>query len=279
MPTNIQKNFKKQMREFQKRQKNKGDEGFYSYIERDYINNYYENKKRKRKFAISGAGIISLLILGWNIYAGSTWLNHIVYKFTGTTLSSVIETHNRESGGHKNKQEKSLISFQNIFESKLKKREAIFEYLSSMEHIKLEDLSVNVFNRLAENPDIGALDAKTYGLLHVDETKKELERYITEMHQINSPPELEVYHRAKIKQLELCYKAVELMGKYFETFNLDLDNDSGVMEGMPILLDINVLANEIEIYKEIAQEELIKAFEETGIEYKIYGGEIKYFRD
>lgn len=78
MPTNIQKNFKKQMREFQKRQKNKGDEGFYSYIERDYINNYYENKKRKRKFAISGAGIISLLILGWNIYAGSTWLNHIV---------------------------------------------------------------------------------------------------------------------------------------------------------------------------------------------------------
>lgn len=89
MPTETQKNFRKQMQMLEKElNEDKEKQGFYSYIERDYINSYY-SKKGKKKAIITTISIGSILFVLWNSYAVLTWIAPVVDSITEGKLKSL----------------------------------------------------------------------------------------------------------------------------------------------------------------------------------------------
>jgi hypothetical protein len=70
--TETQKNFRKKMKDLEKENKHKKIDGvsqpYYSYYERDVINNYYD-KKRTKKRIFQGISLVSIMFILWNSYA------------------------------------------------------------------------------------------------------------------------------------------------------------------------------------------------------------------
>jgi hypothetical protein len=76
MPTETQRNFKKQMKEIKNDLDNKANDSFYSYIEKDHIRNYYDSKNSRQIIAkISFGSIISLLLIVYSLY---TWIKPVL---------------------------------------------------------------------------------------------------------------------------------------------------------------------------------------------------------
>ncbi|WFD09426.1 hypothetical protein [Tepidibacter hydrothermalis] len=105
MATETQKNFRKQMKEIEKESKNKNQETFYSYIEKDHISGYY-SKRKKKKIIISSISLCSILIFLWNFYALSTWLNPVIHSITNKNIPTTVPvlsfnaTKHKEVGGY-----------------------------------------------------------------------------------------------------------------------------------------------------------------------------------
>ena len=268
MPTDVQKNFRKQMREFEEQQKGKGREKFYSYIEGDFISNYYEERKKRRRRIISGASIISLIILIWNIYAGSTWVNYIAYKITGKPLIS-REMFGEVSGG-------SLI--EEIFDTKAGRRRAIYEYLDAVKDVNLDMTALNAVIRYVENPNLS--NAVLSGVKELEDKKNDVSEFLIILNSMSVPAEMEGYHKALTRKVELYLDMVEIMAKAFDNMNLNLGKLAlSIEEQRQLVQEINAKGEAFNHYNQLERRELIKAFEEAGVKYEIEDDRINYYRD
>lgn len=267
MPTDVQKNFKKQIREFQKQQKEKNRDKYYSYIEKDFISSYYEERKKRRKRIISGAGIISLLILFWNIYAGSTWINYLAYKIAGKPLISegILE---RMTG----------VSFTEMFDRKASKRKAIYRYLDSIKDINIDTKSINALIRYAGNQEFS--DVIAGRLEEIETQKNDVSKFFIRLNSIDVPTEMEGYHKALTRQIELFLEMAEMIAEAFGDDNLSLrESNLNIEERIRLLQEINTRSQAFNHYNRLGQQELIRAFEQVGIKYEIADDGIRYYRD
>jgi hypothetical protein len=103
MLTKTQKEYKKQMEELQEQLStgNNKEQGFYSYLERDYINTYYDPKKKHRKqiiTSISLFGIIALIMTALSMYS---WLMNTVQPQNAKNLVSITHVLDHNVGIHK----------------------------------------------------------------------------------------------------------------------------------------------------------------------------------
>jgi len=272
MANRVQKNFKKQIKKYQKQRKKRENEEFYSYIEGDFINSYYEKKKKRRRIAISGVSIISFLILAWNIYAGSTWLNYAVYRITGKPLISFKETLDNKTSQHG----QGLISIEEIFDSKATKRKAIYEYLDTIKEKNIDILAANSFNRYLENKNNPDLLKTT--LEELETQKNETDTFITQLYFIKIPAEMKGYHQTLIKQMELYREIIDIMTNIITNRNLDSDADL-VAGQIPLIQELHSKIKKFNYYNDVKHQVLIKVFEEANVKYEIYDGQIKYYRN
>ena len=230
------------MKEYEKDNKRKKENGnapppFYSYIERDVIDNYY-SKKRAKKRIITGISLVSLIIILWNFYAILTWVNPVYKSITNRNLPFV-----------------SAVSA-SLDANGVKQREMI-KYLAEM---KL--LSAPFKDFWAKKDAIG----KNIAVLKEMQTK--IQNAVTTIKQTKVPDYLKTYHALKVEQadysLQTCSELVLAMqstddATYFK--HCDLCNEA--------IKQFNAMNVPL-------QNEMFRVFDEIGMVYNITSTGVNY---
>lgn len=234
MPTETQKNFKKEMREIEKEMKSKKQRIFYSFVKRDHISNYYEKKKTK-KIIISSISLGSIIFIMWNLYAISTWINPIFKIATGKNIYSV-----------------------SIFSSLLgNKHKEIAEYLEQTKELE-SDLGI-VMNDLGNgtNNTFQTESERDNYLNTLDIYEGQLNEKITNLEKIEPPQELENYHQDTLQLLRYSLDMI------YYAYDIVSSND------VESINEYNEVINQYNEQSHNRRLHLIKVFNEVKMEYKI----------
>ncbi|MFO7296142.1 MAG: hypothetical protein C0P72_008965 [Clostridia bacterium] len=247
MPTEVQKNFRRQIREFQKQQKNRENEKFYSYIEKDFISHYYETRKRRRRRIISGVSIASLLLFLWNFYAISTWVNHIAYSITGKPLFSVESIFNRGAERHR-----EVANYLKVVDPKE-------EQIQSL----LND-AVTKFNEFLKNQKLHHEYIKEVNK-HIQQVNKD----ILELKSINPPDVMKEFHEILLAEADLCYEILQTSLRVVNSTDGNVRNQ--------YLRDVNALVSDFNNLVRTKRDKLLEVFDEIGMKYEVSGNRIRYW--
>lgn len=244
MPTEVQRNFKRQMKEIEKELKKKKNEGFYSYIEGDYINSYYETRRKKQRI-VKAVSITGLLIFLWNFYAISTWINPIFYSLTGKNLPTV-----------------------NLFDFKGRKQKEVVEYLQVInteeERIKilLQYRALDFINAFINRP----LSNEYYK--EISEHALEIKNIISKVETMNPPDEMKTYHQITLKKFYVCGEIFDLIFQIAEEKNINTNK---------LIEKINTAIIDFNYFDLKSREELINVFNKIGMKYELSNGQIRYW--
>lgn len=245
MPTETQKNFRKQMKEYSKRNNNGKNTEFYSFIKKDKISSYYD-KSEKRKKVIRTVSIGGVLVLIWNIYAIYTWIKPAIYSFTDNKhlqISNVVD--------NKSKKHREIANYLDLIEVKKDKLKQYYEYWCK-----------NV-NHAFENDDVIFFD-------NIEEKSTLIKELYFEIEELNSPEEPKVYKELELKNFDNIYEIFMATLISYYTNNSEEKKDN--------IERCSKLVDEANLYNNKIIDELIRVFNEIDMKYeRTDSGSIRYW--
>lgn len=234
MATETQKNFRKQMREIEKDAKNKDQEAFYSYIEKDHISGYY-SKRKKKKVIISSISICSILIFIWNFYALSTWLNPIIHSITNKSVPTTAP----------------VLSFNTA------KHKEVGGYLKQTKEIDLKLKEFIEYVNQSLNKGFENEESKYTYLNTLNSYEVKFKEMIATLEEVTPPEELKNYHTYTIQLLNYC---VDMIFYSFDIVNSN--NPESINKYYNLTTQFSSISHNRRI-------DLIKVFNDIKMEYKI----------
>lgn len=242
MPTETQRNFKRQMRELQKETQSENEE-FYSYIEKDHIQNYYQDKPKRRSIRTT-ISIGSIILIIWNVYALSTWLlpQNIKPKLV------------------------PAFAINNIKSTNSSQRD-IAAYLQSVEEFNIR---LNLLFERRNQVFSWGLNAaeKTSNMKAMDEILYEAQSLVNELQKIKPPNIMMQYKELLIYKYSLAYKL-------FEVSKVAISASDSVIYNSQIN-KLNMLNLDMSTSNDKVKQEMFRVFDEVGITYEIDGDKIRY---
>lgn len=253
MKTNTQRNFKKEMDQIEREMKSKPTEGFYSYVEGDYINSYYTRKKKKREKIVKYS-FISILILAVNVYALYTWLDPIIYHTTGHRIPR-IERHIFNNSPKTHTQTNGANHVQAGYQPNLKHIKAD-QYIQKIKVLMLDtnqmiNYATDNFNKAADNQNF-----KQEYSINLNKYKEEIQSFILELRAIIPPSEFSEYHKLNIDFYNTAHEVILI---YLGNIRSNTRN----FEMLSVLYERNNLR-----ILEIRQE-ILKGLDALSIEYEV----------
>lgn len=239
MPTETQKNFKKQMAKLQKQINSKSDEKIFSYIENDHIHNYYSPKKSRRVRNFSIMGILMFMLSMYGLY---------------TRVKSTLDVQNPNSLNYRISSMEKAAGFSGI-----SSRE-IYEYLEKVNPFEVEvssyltDISSNFNNYMNTNRELLLSSLSSY--------KKRTEGISSDIIKIEPPYELLEYHKKLFEKINSIFN-------YFEVCERAAKNQNAE--------DINFKISNINLSQKLLTAELLKVFDKNGIKYEKTEEGIRYW--
>jgi regulator of replication initiation timing len=239
VPTNTQKNFKKQMAQIQKQINEKAEEEVFSYIENDHIRSYYSPKKSRKVRNFSIGSIVFLMITAYSIYARIKPLS--VIQKPDNLYQAAFE---RGNGA--------------IFSSTVHKK--IVEYLSSIR--PFENKASGYLNNINIDFNKYVKDNRALLLSNLSVYKKRTEEISSSISNIEPPSEMSDYHKRLFDKINSIYYYFEVCERAAKKQKAD---------------DINIKINNINLCQKLLTAELLKVFDENGIKYEKTPDGIKYW--
>ncbi|MDK2801373.1 MAG: hypothetical protein PWQ70_2992 [Clostridiales bacterium] len=178
MLTKGQKRFRKEIEKSLKEIENR-DQGFYSYIEKAYINSYY-NSKTKSSISIPIVAMLCLITILCSTY--------LFFRSDGLN-------------NHKSDLSNS--------DPTILKHEKIVSYLEQMKHYHTQALaisnnSVDALNKMLKNP---LLYKKSFDEMLI-KNKEQIENIMLEIKKISPPDEFQDYHKAAVGKHNFIYEKI-----------------------------------------------------------------------
>lgn len=258
MTTDTQKEFKKQMKELQKQKNNSDSNQFYSYVEKDYIDNYYTKKKKAR---IRNIGIASIIPLALGVYSIFTWIQPLINEPSSINyLTSSNVSNNMQPNGNINPI--SLIKTNKL----IKKHEKIIDYISKIDSSDKEILDM-LNQRFEEFKNVqNNLTLKKSYIEMLQNDKVRMKAIISEKVKLECPEEFSLHHNTVIEKYNTYYEQLLYLIDATKTNSQESINK------------INLLNDKIKLYAEQQIQALLKGFDATNIKYEVKeDGNIRYW--
>lgn len=246
MLTDTQKNFRKQMTKLEdSMNQNNSNKGFYSYIEKDYINSYYE-KKKKRKKIYATISIGGLLLFLWNSYAIYTWISPAFYSLTGKPLPTITKllnvTNNKpKKAGHY-----------------LKEIHSIEEPLATYFQYRTDNLDNALHDRYRKKECFEIM--KKYA--------EDIQSISFKLQSITPPKKFEQYHAITLSKLNISYQIFVYTLESLSSNDINNINNS-IYKSNQLISKLNIINNQ-------GKQEMIKIFNEIDMKYYELDGKIHY---
>ena len=238
MPTKTQINFRKQMKAY-KKEASTDKEKIFSYIENDIISDYYSIKpKRVYKKSIPVAAIILIILtVGVRGY-------HFINTKAPSSPIGIIQVISSVGSG--------AASVRTAAD---KKSQELHSYLNDINDIKIKQNNIiSQYNKLVSDFNNGIVTRKGFAL-SIEDLIKQIDIIINELENIKQVEEMSCYHSMFKESINLqssLFKAMLLKQKTAKSKYNDNIND--------IIAKIDIINTEM-------KNELVKRFDELGIEY------------
>jgi hypothetical protein len=233
------------MQEFEReKKKNPEADGFYSYIERDFMNSYYD-KKKTRKVIYSSISIGGVLILIWNAYALYTW---IFPNAQGIRVNSTIA----QIGNYT-----TTSSLQSQIGHYLREVSYYEEKLSN--HANERGNIVQSFVKDRKDPK---------NLIDISTAATEAQYLYKDIKSIIPPEQMQMYHSLIINKFECILTSLQYTQEAFMVTDVNKINDC--------LNKANEYINKSNETIIESNKVLINIFEENRMNYSVNDGVIQY---
>lgn len=245
MKTETQKNFKKQMAQLQKQKERSGKENthFFSYIENDHIEHYYQPKSKKKLAAISISSIISTLII---LYSAFTW----VQPFLRLRVPSLPQTNTLTAV--------TQVPFQPSHIN-------IVNYLDEIDKhdLKLSEINKGTlvnFSTLSNNIN----QRNTYLELN-NIAKAEIERTIISLENLKVPKDMSEHYSTVKSKYNIVYEEI--------IYCLEMAKSNNYND----ITHLKFLVEKQNLLQKQQTQQLLNAFNKVGIKYEQNGTNINYW--